>query len=578
MAAAADSVAAMRRNHGIALTAALLAACALPGFAAAGQNLYVGNSQGNSVSAFGITTSNGLLTPLAGSPFASGDAARGVVLTPDGTHLYVTSTSDNNVHGYVVAPSGALTPLPGSPYATGPGPQTLALNPAGTTLYVANTGASSISAFSVAADGSLGVLAGSPFATGGTPTGIAVAPDGSHVYVASFATDSIRTHQVVTTAGGLGPPLTTPAGGNVWNVRPTPDGTRLYASNLGDATLSGYAIAGDGTLTGLPGSPYPTGAAPEGIAITPDGTKLYNANVNDSTISAFSIADGGALTAIPGGPFAGGVDTAAALAVTADGRRLYAGNLGNDTVAGFNIAAGGALGAQIGSPYAGVDGPDNTSVVVSPDQGPTAAFTAKTAKNGTVKFNGSASTDPTGSIARYSWDFADGQTASSGGTTPNHQYAESGRYEATLMVTDDAGCSTERTFNGQMAMCNGGPQALATVKVKADTEVKRPQLKGKGKQEQKGGKILVKLKAGAKEDVKVKAKGKITADDREYNLKKVRKSVAGGKRKTLKLKLKKPGDASAVRRALGRAKARVTVTFTDDAGNRATKKKTVRLK
>jgi len=55
----------------------------------------------------------------------------------------------------------------------------------------------------------------------------------------------------------------------------------------------------------------------------------------------------------------------------------------------------------------------------------------------TVSFDGSASSDPDGSIAAYSWDFGDGGTGS--GPTPGHAYASEGIFDVTLTVTDDTG-------------------------------------------------------------------------------------------------------------------------------------------
>lgn len=52
-----------------------------------------------------------------------------------------------------------------------------------------------------------------------------------------------------------------------------------------------------------------------------------------------------------------------------------------------------------------------------------------------IEFDGSASSDPDGSILSYAWDFGDGNRAS--GIDTNHVYQFPGRYEVTLTVTDD---------------------------------------------------------------------------------------------------------------------------------------------
>ncbi|GAG80173.1 unnamed protein product, partial [marine sediment metagenome] len=57
--------------------------------------------------------------------------------------------------------------------------------------------------------------------------------------------------------------------------------------------------------------------------------------------------------------------------------------------------------------------------------------------NKTVRFDGSGSSDPDGSILSWNWDFDDGETAS--GVTVEHKYCEEGTYHAWLTVRDNRG-------------------------------------------------------------------------------------------------------------------------------------------
>jgi len=71
---------------------------------------------------------------------------------------------------------------------------------------------------------------------------------------------------------------------------------------------------------------------------------------------------------------------------------------------------------------------------------PTAALSftpTNPAVNGWVQFNGSASTDPDGSIASYAWNFGDGSTDS--GSTVWHRFTLPGTYTVTLTVSDNDG-------------------------------------------------------------------------------------------------------------------------------------------
>ena len=61
--------------------------------------------------------------------------------------------------------------------------------------------------------------------------------------------------------------------------------------------------------------------------------------------------------------------------------------------------------------------------------------------------NGSASTDPNGTIASYAWTYGDGGTGT--GATSSHTYENAGSYTISLTVTDNDGLtgSTTRTVN-----------------------------------------------------------------------------------------------------------------------------------
>ncbi|BDZ45934.1 beta strand repeat-containing protein [Naasia aerilata] len=71
---------------------------------------------------------------------------------------------------------------------------------------------------------------------------------------------------------------------------------------------------------------------------------------------------------------------------------------------------------------------------------PNATFTSVTNQLN-VAFNASASTDPDGSVAGYSWQFGDGTTGT--GATPSHAYSVAGNYVVTLTVTDNQGATND---------------------------------------------------------------------------------------------------------------------------------------
>src|SRR5207247_5124675 len=60
-----------------------------------------------------------------------------------------------------------------------------------------------------------------------------------------------------------------------------------------------------------------------------------------------------------------------------------------------------------------------------------------------VMFDGSASTDPDGTIASFSWDFGDGSLGS--GVQASHGYARKGTFGIALTVVDNLGLSNRTT-------------------------------------------------------------------------------------------------------------------------------------
>lgn len=85
-----------------------------------------------------------------------------------------------------------------------------------------------------------------------------------------------------------------------------------------------------------------------------------------------------------------------------------------------------------------------------------------------VQFNGSASSDPDGSVTNYEWNFGDGATGT--GALPTHAYASPGIYTATLTVTDNSGTVnsnaasvTITSIPNQPPVANAGGPYTATV-------------------------------------------------------------------------------------------------------------------
>ena len=150
---------------------------------------------------FGFSVgSGGVLTPLAGSPFAGGILPSAIASDASSKYVYVTDYTSSNVRGFSVA-SGQLIPLAGSPFPTGNAPSAIVVNPSFSFAYVTNSTDSSISAYSM----SNGVLTriGS-YPTGLQPVAIGIDPSTNHfLYTANFLGNDVSGFQLSQTAGTL---------------------------------------------------------------------------------------------------------------------------------------------------------------------------------------------------------------------------------------------------------------------------------------------------------------------------------------------------------------------------------------
>jgi 6-phosphogluconolactonase len=232
-----------------------------------GRLVYVANAgpHGQNYSGFRLER-GGQLRPIVDSTFRLPDASMpgDVLFNSTGTNLVGTRVGPGEIDSFAVGSDGRLTPAAGSPFAAqGPGPFGSEFSPvAPNQLFVSNAhggaGNGTVSAFDVSPSGVLSSIGSSPF------------PD----------------HQ------------TAPC----W-VEITHDGRFLFTVNTASASVSSYAIAGDGTLTLLGSTPLKTGsaAAPFDARLSPDGRTLWVVDNGGDAVSAFAVHDG-SLTELASSP------------------------------------------------------------------------------------------------------------------------------------------------------------------------------------------------------------------------------------------------------------------------------------
>lgn len=435
------------------------------GASATSSGAYVADYGGATVSQF-VIGAGGLLSPMTTASVAAGTNPFDVAVSPDGRSVYVTNSGDGTVSQYSVGAGGTLTPKMPATVMAGSGPVAVAVSPDGKSVYVADANQAAVSQFDVGAGGALSAKTPAIVAAGTDPEGVAISPDGKSVYVTSTADRDVWQYDVGA-GGALSPKTVATAPDGLPSPRPiaiSPDGKSVYVGNVGDGTPGGssvsqYDVGAGGLLSPKTPSSVATAEGTAGIAVSPDGKSVYVTNTSFGVISQYDVGAGGGLspktpTTVPAGsgPFG--------IAVNPDGRSVYAANEGG-TVSQYDIGAGGLLSAK--TPTSVAAGTQPTGIAVVPDQAPVAAFSTVPAPAGSpTTFNGSASSDLDGAVARYDWAFGDGSTLPNGGPTPTHTYAAAGVYTATLTVTDDGGCSTAFVFTGQTALCNGSTTAVTT--------------------------------------------------------------------------------------------------------------------
>lgn len=205
---------------------------------ASGNYLYVANQFANAVSSFQISSS-GALTPLNIYPVGLSPSAVFVSIAqgttvPAGQYLYVANAGSNNISGFAIcdaanalgcsAPNGLLTPLAGSPFAAEPGPVAIAMDPTAPFLYAADKQANQISEYSwSSATGVLSPLTPAIISAGGSPVSLAIRSGiaatltnagTDYLYAANLNASSVSVYTLNTTTGGLnvlGSPVITPA-------------------------------------------------------------------------------------------------------------------------------------------------------------------------------------------------------------------------------------------------------------------------------------------------------------------------------------------------------------------------------
>lgn len=278
--------------------------------------LFAGNSGSNNVSAFSIDPATGVLTSVPGSPFATGGDAGGIAgmsltATPDDKFLIAANGKSMTISVFRIALNGALSPVVGSPFASGAvGPLANArVTPDGKFLAVSAV-VDGVFMFNIAPTGALAPVLGSPTPDLGA-TGLDCNCASKQLFVTlngptNTQVDVFDIGLIGTLSRIVGSPFNGPGKNSNVGVL-SPDDGNLFVSAQDSNTVTVFRVASGGALNLVLGSPFavPGAVSPSGMATNQAGTLLYTAAFNN-LINGFSIGPTGALTSVPGSPFDNG--------------------------------------------------------------------------------------------------------------------------------------------------------------------------------------------------------------------------------------------------------------------------------
>jgi 6-phosphogluconolactonase len=280
--------------------------------------------------------------------------------------------SPNTVSVFKVSPSnGALTLVPGSPFLTGGNGGgndvnaeniTTATQGTASFLYAANNGSSTVSAFAInPKTGTLVPVPGSPFQVGpntsGSTMSLTASPNGKFLFQVDESSTFIRTFNIAVNG------VITEAAGSPFDTGAEPEGLKVTANGnfllVGLRSLDAlgvYSIDGNGALSPVAGSPFLTNGPAVAMDSTCGNNRVFVSSAGSSLIDAFDMAADGSLTPVAGSPFpSGGTSTINALTLTPSNQDLLTSDVFNAEVSSLAVGTDGSLQPVAGSPFAATD-------------------------------------------------------------------------------------------------------------------------------------------------------------------------------------------------------------------------------
>jgi 6-phosphogluconolactonase len=303
---------------------------------------------------------DGRLTPVPGSPFATGGAGTGagigsqgaLQVTDDGRYLLAVDAGSNTISVLKIKHDGRLRLIHDGVVSSG-GIEPVSIAVHDGLVYVANAGngGSNYTGFRIGFRGHLEPLPGStfPLPDGSQPGDVLFNSTGTNLVGARVGTslvDSFRVRFDGRLAPAAGSPFAAQGPGPFGSeFRPT-NPHQLYVSNAhggaGAATVSAFGVGADGTLSSIGASPFPDfQTAACWVEISHDGRYLFTVNTASGSISRYVIRADGSLALIGSTPLNNGTKLGAEDARLApDGRTLWVVDTGSDQLSALAVFGG----------------------------------------------------------------------------------------------------------------------------------------------------------------------------------------------------------------------------------------------
>lgn len=276
--------------------------------------------------------------------------------------LYVVNPASDDISGFQVSPAG----LSGIGIWDSGGDLPISLTRTGSLLYVLNDGAeTTVRGFAIGADGALAPIAAASrsLGVGVDAAEVAASPDGTTLVVTLKGTNQIVSFPILA-GGGLGNPVTTASSGATpfgfgFDKRGTLIVSEAVGGAAGASSASSYRPSGVGFAV-VTASLATNQSAICWIAVSPNGRFAFAANTGSATVTGFAVGQDGSLTLLDAGGVSGATGTTPVdLGFSHNGRFLYVLNAGSHTISGFRVAGGdGSLTAlgQMGTLPASANG------------------------------------------------------------------------------------------------------------------------------------------------------------------------------------------------------------------------------